>query len=250
MRPATVTTRSRSGRYVRRERPAERRALASTGRPHARDATEVASPSAATSRWQPGSMSPRATRAARDRRLRDLQSGTPAGGRPTCGWTTQGTSRRRVHSGTTQVATTSATYNTGSWYYVVASFSSTAGLKIYVNGTSVATNASATSAQAYDGYWTVGWAYGGLRPDALELLPRRLTRRGRRVPVGAVGSAGDDALQQRIGHRVELRNPCPRRLAERVLPLQSASTTATGLPVVASLPDLTGNNNLGRRWAA
>jgi len=175
------------------------------------------------------------------------QSGTPAGWAPNLWMDNSGhIAAGEYTGGTTQVATTSATYNTGSWYYVVASFSSTAGLKIYVNGTSVATNASATSAQAYDGFWTVGWAYGAVYvPTPLSyylagslaevaVFPSALSA----AQVTTLYNSGS-GTESSFETRVLADSP------SEFWPLQSASTTATGLPVVASLPDLTGNNNLG-----
>jgi PKD repeat protein len=58
-------------------------------------------------------------------------------------------------SGSTQVATSTSSYNNGRWHHVVATQSSTGGMILYINGVQVATNA-ATAAQNFTGYWRVG----------------------------------------------------------------------------------------------
>jgi hypothetical protein len=173
------------------------------------------------------------------------QAGTPTAWAPNLWMDNSGHIAASEYSGANQVATTAAVYNTGSWYYVVASFSSTAGLKIYVNGSSVATNTSATSGQAYVGYWTVGWAYGSSyapTPSSYYLagslaevavFPSTLSSSQVTTLYGS-GTGTESSFETRV-------------LADspgEFWPLQSASTT-TNLPVLASLPDVSGNNNLG-----
>ena len=69
-----------------------------------------------------------------------------------------------VYNGATDVATSPATYNDGNWHFVVATVSAGAGLTLYVDGASVATNAAGTAAQNYTGWWVIdyvntsGWA--------------------------------------------------------------------------------------------
>jgi hypothetical protein len=176
----------------------------------------------------------------------NTQTGTPTLWTPNLWMDNSGHIAAGEYTGSAaEVATTSATYNTGSWYYVVASFSSTAGLKIYVNGSSVATNASATSAQAYVGYWTVGWAYGA----TYSPVPSSYYLAGSLAEVAVFPSALSAAQVTTLynsGSGTE-SNFETRVLADspsEFWPLQSVSTTTTGLPVVASLPDITGNNNL------
>jgi len=62
------------------------------------------------------------------------------------------------YNGATNDACSTTTYNNGAWHYVVASFSSSSGLTLYVDGSSVATNTSATSGQNYVGWWTIGYS--------------------------------------------------------------------------------------------
>jgi PKD repeat protein len=59
-----------------------------------------------------------------------------------------------TYTGQTNTITTPASYNDGTWHYVVATQSS-AGLKLYVDGALIGTNPT-TSAQPYTGYWKVG----------------------------------------------------------------------------------------------
>jgi PKD repeat protein len=57
-------------------------------------------------------------------------------------------------TGTANVATSPGTYNDGQWHHVVAT-QGPAGMVLYLDGTSVATNPQ-TDAQPYVGYWRVG----------------------------------------------------------------------------------------------
>lgn len=59
-----------------------------------------------------------------------------------------GTIEINMFTGTDYSATTTTTYSTGSWIHVVATKSSTNGLRIYVNDTLEATNGSATGTPA------------------------------------------------------------------------------------------------------
>jgi PKD repeat protein len=60
-----------------------------------------------------------------------------------------------VWTGFTNTITTPNAVNDGQWHHVVATQSTTDGLKLYVDGALVGTNGQ-TDAQAYDGYWRVG----------------------------------------------------------------------------------------------
>ena len=71
-----------------------------------------------------------------------------------------------VYNGAVDVGCSTTTYNNAGWHYVVASYSSTSGLTLYVDGSSVATNASATAGQNYVGYWTIGFTYAPGWPSA------------------------------------------------------------------------------------
>jgi PKD repeat protein len=59
-----------------------------------------------------------------------------------------------TYTGTTNVITSSTSYNDGAWHHVVATQSS-AGMVMYVDGASVGTNPQ-TAAQSYTGYWRIG----------------------------------------------------------------------------------------------
>jgi Concanavalin A-like lectin/glucanases superfamily len=57
--------------------------------------------------------------------------------------------------GTRRTITSSASYNDNSWHHVVGTLSP-AGLVLYVDGSSVASDPTTTTADYYDGYWRVG----------------------------------------------------------------------------------------------
>ncbi|MDM7830695.1 PKD domain-containing protein [Cellulomonas edaphi] len=60
-----------------------------------------------------------------------------------------------VYPGDSRTIQSSKAYNDGQWHQVVATLSS-AGMKLYVDGTRVAQRADTTSAQSYSGYWRIG----------------------------------------------------------------------------------------------
>jgi hypothetical protein len=60
-----------------------------------------------------------------------------------------------VYPGSYQTATSTSTVNDGAWHLVAATVSA-AGLKVYVDGSLQATDASGTGAQSYSGYWSIG----------------------------------------------------------------------------------------------
>jgi hypothetical protein len=60
-----------------------------------------------------------------------------------------------VYPSSFQTVTSTSTVNNGAWHFVAATVSS-AGLKLYVDGTLQATDSSGTSAQTYSGYWSIG----------------------------------------------------------------------------------------------
>jgi hypothetical protein len=74
----------------------------------------------------------------------------------------------RPDMGTRQTINSSGRYNDGQWHHVVATLSAD-GMKLYVDGGLVASNASVTKAQVYRGYWRVGG-------DQLSNWPTRPTR--------------------------------------------------------------------------
>ena len=50
------------------------------------------------------------------------------------------------------------TYNDGAWHFVAVTLSSTAGFSLYVDNAPAVSSSSVTSAQAYSGYWHIGWS--------------------------------------------------------------------------------------------
>ena len=62
-----------------------------------------------------------------------------------------------VYSGTADTIRTGKTYNDKIWHQVTASFSTTAGTKLYVDGVLASSNAAQIAAQSYAGYWRIGY---------------------------------------------------------------------------------------------
>ncbi|GAB3669833.1 hypothetical protein GCM10027589_38050 [Actinocorallia lasiicapitis] len=60
-----------------------------------------------------------------------------------------------VYPGQVKSVTTPASYNNNAWHHVVGTLDGS-GMKLYVDGALRASDASATSAQAYNGYWRIG----------------------------------------------------------------------------------------------
>ncbi len=60
-----------------------------------------------------------------------------------------------VYPGSVQTITSPQSYNDGSWHHVVSTLGSD-GMKLYIDGTLVASNPAVTSAQSYNGYWRIG----------------------------------------------------------------------------------------------
>lgn len=60
-----------------------------------------------------------------------------------------------VYPGTVRTLTTPATYNDGNWHHVVATLS-TGGMRLYVDGKLVTSDATVRGAEAYSGYWHIG----------------------------------------------------------------------------------------------
>jgi len=66
-----------------------------------------------------------------------------------------------IYSGGTRTVTSTASYNNGAWHHAVATFDSTAGLTLYLDGASVGTPiTTAYTAENNTGYWRIG--YGNL----------------------------------------------------------------------------------------
>jgi large repetitive protein len=60
-----------------------------------------------------------------------------------------------VWTGQANVITTPTAYNNGAWHHVVATQSTTGGMRLYVDGVLVGTNPQ-TASQSYTGYWKIG----------------------------------------------------------------------------------------------
>ena len=99
--------------------------------------------------------------------------------RQVCCSTTAGCSS--ANPGTRTLAETTTSYNDRQWHHVVATQGAD-GMKLYVDGIQVATNA-ATDAASYTGYWRVGGDryYGGTR-RATTSRPRSTRPRSTRPP--------------------------------------------------------------------
>jgi len=66
-----------------------------------------------------------------------------------------------IYSGGVRTITSTASYNNNAWHHAAATFSSTAGLTLYVDGQSVGTPiTTAYTAETNNGYWRIG--YGNL----------------------------------------------------------------------------------------
>ena len=63
----------------------------------------------------------------------------------------------RPTTSTVKTTVTPRAYNDGAWHHVVATFSSTAGVVVYVDGAAVVTDTTSKTAQASSGYWRVGF---------------------------------------------------------------------------------------------
>lgn len=61
-----------------------------------------------------------------------------------------------VYPGSVQTVISPNTYNNGAWHFAAATLSS-AGMRLYVDGTLVASNTSITTAQNFAGYWRIGY---------------------------------------------------------------------------------------------
>ncbi|PZE88382.1 LamG domain-containing protein [Curtobacterium sp. MCBD17_008] len=62
-----------------------------------------------------------------------------------------------AYNGATQVVTSPKSYNDGAWHHVVSTMSATTGMRLYVDGALVASNANYTAPENYTGYWRIGY---------------------------------------------------------------------------------------------
>lgn len=62
-----------------------------------------------------------------------------------------------TYSGGTQVVTSPKTYTDGAWHHVVATMSAATGMRLYVDGAVVASNANYTAPENANGFWRIGY---------------------------------------------------------------------------------------------
>ncbi|KQO64300.1 LamG domain-containing protein [Curtobacterium sp. Leaf261] len=62
-----------------------------------------------------------------------------------------------TYSSAVHVVTTPKTYNDNTWHHVVATMSSDTGMRLYADGTLVASNSSYTAPENASGYWRIGY---------------------------------------------------------------------------------------------
>jgi hypothetical protein len=62
-----------------------------------------------------------------------------------------------VYSGTMCTVSSPGTYNNGAWHLATATFSPGTGMNLYVDGGLVGSSTGVPAAEAYDGYWRLGY---------------------------------------------------------------------------------------------
>jgi len=62
-----------------------------------------------------------------------------------------------IYNTATNTINSTLSYNDGNWHLVTATFSGTNGMRLYMDGTLVASNASYNVAQNYSGYWRIAY---------------------------------------------------------------------------------------------
>jgi signal peptidase I len=62
-----------------------------------------------------------------------------------------------VYSGAVYTVISPATYNNGAWHLATGTYSPATGMKLYVDGAQVGTPVMPPNAEAYDGYWRIGY---------------------------------------------------------------------------------------------
>jgi hypothetical protein len=145
---------------------------------------------------------------------------------------------------TVETVVSSGTYNDGNWHYVVASFSSSTGLTLYVDGSSVGTNSGATAMNTTKtAYWTIGYVYG----SSYTPTPSSYYLNGQvaeaAVFYSTLSSAAVTTLYNSGGGTEAAFETRVLADSPRLFwPLQAPSST-TNLPDLGSLPDVSGNND-------
>jgi hypothetical protein len=62
-----------------------------------------------------------------------------------------------VYPNAIKTITTTGSYNTGVWHMATASLSSTNGMKLYIDGVLVSSDATTTTGQSYNGFWRIAY---------------------------------------------------------------------------------------------
>lgn len=179
--------------------------------------------------------------------FQNTQTGTPADADRKVWMDTTGKISAGAFPGAEQVATSTSSYNDGNWHFVVASFSSTSGLKLYVDGSSVATNTSATSGQNYVGYWTIGYSYfssGHWTPEPSDPYIGGSLAEVAVIPSALSSAQVTTLYNSGTGTEAAFETRMLADSPSEFWPLQSAAHT-TNTPDVEGVPDISGNNDLG-----
>jgi hypothetical protein len=72
--------------------------------------------------------------------------------------------------GTGYVISSAKSYNDGVWHQATTTCSSVNGIKLYVDGILISSNASALGGQSYSGFWKLGWESAGWNPSSTSLF--------------------------------------------------------------------------------
>ena len=145
----------------------------------------------------------------------------------------------------TNVATSSSTYNNGAWHFVVASFSASSGLTIYVDGSSAATNSAATSPQNYAGWWIVGFTdSAGWSPAPTSSYLNGSIAEVAVFPTALSASQVTTLYSSGSGSESSFETRVLADSPSQYWPLQSASAT-TNLPAIVKLSEISTNSNFG-----
>lgn len=149
-----------------------------------------------------------------------------------------------VYSGANDELTSTSAVDTGSWTFAAATLGA-AGMSLYVNGTSVASATSPTSAQNYWGYWTIGEAWLSQWPNApstyyfngslaqVAIIPSQLTS-------AQVSGLYADTTLSSYTAGVNALSPA------NYWPLDDTGSAAyTGTLATRTIADTSGNANIG-----
>lgn len=87
----------------------------------------------------------------------NLQTGSSTGHDRKIYMTNSGTIEFGVYNTAVRGIVTPTAYNDGVWHFVMATFSTTNGMRLYVDGNLQITDASVTTIGSYSGYWRIGY---------------------------------------------------------------------------------------------